>query len=137
LHTASDDDIAAAMRVARATIFVSTAEGFGLPPVESLHAGVPVITLADVPSIAMLPPLGQIRLPELGVEAVANAVLALEDDRVAERLWAEAATIELGTWRTFAVQVARWCAGLAAPASNVVKGHPRCKGLPATALHAP
>lgn len=137
LNAALDDDVAAALRTARATIFLSTAEGFGLPPIESLKAGVPVITLRDVPSVAMLPPLGQIRLPDLSVEAVANAVLALEDDRVAERLWAEAATLDLGTWRTFAVQVAEWCAGLAATTSNVVKGHPRCKGLPATALHAP
>jgi len=112
LSTASDDDIAAAMREARATIFLSTAEGFGLPPVESLNTGIPVITLAGIPSVAMLPPLGQIRLSDLSVDAVADAVLALDDDNLAKRLWEEAATLNLGTWRTFAAQVARWCATL-------------------------
>jgi glycosyltransferase involved in cell wall biosynthesis len=72
-------------------------EGFGIPPVESLKAGVPVITLPQVPSVAILPPLGQIRLADTSAEAVANVVLALEDDRLAGWLWAEAATLDLGT----------------------------------------
>lgn len=122
LNTALDDDVAAALRAARATIFLSRAEGFGLPPVESLNAGIPVITSAAMPSVAMLPALGQIRLSEFSVDAVVGAVLALEDNRLAERLWAEAATLDLGTWRTFAVQVAEWCATLHPAGNTTMKG---------------
>lgn len=40
----SDDDLAALYRVARAHLFVSRAEGFGLTVVEAMAAGCPVIT---------------------------------------------------------------------------------------------
>jgi hypothetical protein len=79
----------------------------------------------------MLPPLGQIRLPDLSVEAVANAVLALEDDRLSERLWAEAAKLDLGTWRTFAAQVAGWCATLCVPQSTITIKEKSPEALPA------
>jgi len=121
LDEASDEDIAAAMYGARATIYLPMAEGFGLPPIESLHVGVPVITMPDVPSVAMLPLLGQIRLSYPTVEAVTGAVLSMTDDATAERLWAEAASLKLGTWRTFGARAAEWCAGLAAPGSTPTK----------------
>jgi hypothetical protein len=62
----------------------------------------------------MLPPLGQIRLPVLSEEAIADAVLALENDKVAAHLWTEAEKLDLATWRTFSAQVAEWCAAFAA-----------------------
>ena len=109
LDAATDADLAAVLREARATIYVSDAEGYGLPPVESLAVGIPVIASASVPSLAMLPPGGQVRLVEVTVEAIADAVRAMKPDAAARRLWREAASLQLGTWYNFAVQTAEWC----------------------------
>jgi glycosyltransferase involved in cell wall biosynthesis len=41
-----------------ATIYISAAEGFGLPPVESLWLGTPVIVSSAVPSLEAIKPVG-------------------------------------------------------------------------------
>jgi glycosyltransferase involved in cell wall biosynthesis len=46
----SDDDLAAIYSGARALVFPSDDEGFGLPPVEALACGTPVVT-CDVPAL--------------------------------------------------------------------------------------
>ena len=108
ISDASDEMIADAYREARATIYVSEAEGYGLPPVESLWAGVPVIAPADMPSLAGLEPLGQVRLPTVSPDTIAAAMLDLMKDPVATRLWNEAAQLQLPTWRDFARDTVDW-----------------------------
>lgn len=112
LDDASDEEVAALLAGARATIYVSEAEGFGLPPVESLHAGIPVIVHDGLPSVAELPPGGLRRISQVTAEAVAAAVLALVDDAACEALWAEAAEVATPTWRAFAGLAAAWAATL-------------------------
>ena len=46
----SDDDLAALYTGARALVFASDDEGFGLPPVEALACGTPVVA-SDVPAV--------------------------------------------------------------------------------------
>lgn len=115
---ASDAEVAGLLGGARATIYASEAEGYGLPPVESLQAGVPVIVHAAVPSVAGLPPLGLVRLEEASPGGIAGAigaaVLAMLDDGVAARLWAEAAEVRLPGWGEFAAGVAAWAGGIRA-----------------------
>ena len=41
-----------------ATIYISEAEGFGLPPVESLWLGTPVVASAAIPSLEAIGPAG-------------------------------------------------------------------------------
>jgi glycosyltransferase involved in cell wall biosynthesis len=108
LSGATDADVAERMSRARATIYVSEAEGYGLPPVESLAVGIPVIVAASCPSVAMLEPAGMLRLELVTPQAIAAAVLALEGDAAAAVLWREAETLRLGTWRHFAWAVAAW-----------------------------
>ncbi|MBA7558523.1 hypothetical protein ES708_00127 [subsurface metagenome] len=108
IEDASDALIADALRRARATIYVSGAEGYGLPPVESLWAGVPVIAPDNMPILAALEPLGQIRLAEVTPETVAEAMLQVTEVPIAERLWTEAARLRLPTWRDFARETAEW-----------------------------
>ncbi len=93
LKDASDADIARELRQARATIYASTSEGFGLPPVESLGIGIPVIASVAIPSLEMLPGSGKMNLAEVTSASIAVAVAAMMRDRVAERLWAEAASL--------------------------------------------
>jgi glycosyltransferase involved in cell wall biosynthesis len=108
LRHADDATLRETLAGARAMVFTSEAEGFGLPPVEALNAGIPVIVSARIPSIEMLAPGGQIRLPRVDAEAVAAAVRSMQDDTTAARLWHEAARVPTHTWREFAAEVERW-----------------------------
>jgi glycosyltransferase involved in cell wall biosynthesis len=108
LGHADDATLRELLAGARAMVFTSEAEGFGLPPVEALNAGIPVIVSARIPSIAMLPPGGQIRLERADAAAVAAAVRSLQDDATAARLWREAAALPTRSWRDFAAEAAGW-----------------------------
>jgi glycosyltransferase involved in cell wall biosynthesis len=103
-----DDTLVKLYADARATIYLSEIEGFGLPPVESLHCGVPVIVLCKTPSIASLPGDGQIRLRSADPQAIAEAVLSLQDDSAAAKIWKKAATAPTRKWADVADDVARW-----------------------------
>ncbi len=103
-----DAGVRAALAAARAMLFPSEGEGFGIPPMEALHAGIPVIVSAQLPALHGLPGLGQIRLPAIDPESIAAAVRTLLDDAEARRLWREAAQLQVPTWRDFAHAVAAW-----------------------------
>lgn len=115
LNAVSDAEAGAVLDTARATVFASEVEGFGIPPLESLAAGVPVIASGGLPSLAPLPVLGQVRLDAVTPATIREAVEALEDDAVAARLWAEAAELSLPGWADFARNVAAWTAELPPP----------------------
>ena len=89
-------------------LFPSEGEGFGIPPLEALHAGIPVIVSAGLPALDGLPGLGQIRLATVSVDSIADAVRSLLDEAEARRLWAEASRLHLPTWRDFSHAVAAW-----------------------------
>lgn len=105
---ASDLDLVSILSSARATIMVSTLEGYGIPPVESLYAGIPVIVSNTMPSTRRLQPLGQIRVNPKSPDEIAAAVRKLLRDDVARSLWDEAATLPLPTWQDTAKQVREW-----------------------------
>lgn len=107
----SDETIISLLSRARATIFLSEAEGFGLPPLESLNAGIPVICASHgVPSLSAIDDKGQLRLAAISAETVSDAVISMLNDETARRLWAEAAAQTLPTWRDFARKVRDWLA---------------------------
>jgi glycosyltransferase involved in cell wall biosynthesis len=108
LGHADDATVRATLRKARATLFLSAAEGFGIPPYESLANGVPVIVSAELPSTSLLPPGGRITLPVVSPQAVADAVRTLFDDGVAARLFGEAAQLPIPSWRSFVSDLAGW-----------------------------
>ncbi len=57
-----DEEVRDALRAAVALLFPSEGEGYGLPPIEALAAGIPVIVSAALPALDGLPDAGQIRL---------------------------------------------------------------------------
>ena len=93
---------------ARASIFISSNEGFGLPAVETLYCGLPTIVHTGLPALVGVPDGGQIKLPRLNVDAVARAMARLNDDAEAERLWQGAAGLALPSWRDYAAALAQW-----------------------------
>jgi glycosyltransferase involved in cell wall biosynthesis len=105
----SDDALRQMLGSARATIYNTREEGFGIPPYESLCAGVPVFARRGLPSLAMLAPGGRIELDAAdGPDEIAAAVDRMMDDAEAARLWSEAAALSVPTWRDFAEQTASY-----------------------------
>lgn len=108
LGRAPDAAVRTALRGARALLFPSEGEGFGIPPVEALHAGIPAVIAASLPAAEDLPALGQLRLDPVTDETVLAAVRHLLDDAAAARLWSEAAALRVPTWDDFARTLAAW-----------------------------
>jgi glycosyltransferase involved in cell wall biosynthesis len=108
LGHASDALIRDVLREARATLFVSEAEGFGIPPFEHLAAGIPVIVSKGLPSTELLPPGGRVELPVVTASAIGSAVRELLDDEVALRLWTEAGRLAVPTWAQLTKELATW-----------------------------
>lgn len=103
-----DKELRACITGSRATLFVSKAEGFGIPPLESLALGVPVIVSANIPSLASLPALGQVRLSEPSGENIAAAVRQLMDDEFAATKYREIESLRLPLWSDLARDVRNW-----------------------------
>lgn len=110
LDHASDEELRAVLRTARAVLYASEIEGFGLPPYEALHVGIPAIA-ADIPSMESMPPGGHIKLERVTRETLADAVRTIQDDDTAARLWNETSYITLPTWRDFGRAIADWATG--------------------------
>ena len=104
----SDSQVANVISSSRSTIYVPDMEGYGLPPMESLALGVPVIVSEKTPSVQMIEPLGQIRLHDVNSESVYKAVLQMLDDDFAQKKYAEIKSVELPTWASMANKVANW-----------------------------
>jgi glycosyltransferase involved in cell wall biosynthesis len=94
----------------RASLFLSVAEGFGLPPVESLFAGTPVIASRGVPSLETTGECG-VRLVDGDVESVRRAVLDFCNDEYYARKRHEAQSLSLPTWKSFCQETHAWVHG--------------------------
>jgi len=109
-HSAPDDEaIRRHIEESRATIYISSTEGYGLPPVESLWVGTPVIASATIPSLTRLGTAGIHYVDPLNVINLRRAVLAFLDDGYANRKTEETIHLNLPTWRSFTEEVLRWC----------------------------
>ena len=106
---ASDTCIRKHVEEARATVFVSAAEGFGLPPVESLWAGTPVIASPNIPSLERAGSQGIEIVDPVNAVNLRAAVTRFLDDRFAAAKAREARALDLPTWRSFTEEVAAWC----------------------------
>jgi glycosyltransferase involved in cell wall biosynthesis len=110
-RTAADDGaIARAYSQASALLFVSEYEGYGLPPLEALSSGCPVIVSEHLPALEELPPGGQIRLSDVTAESVGKAVELLADAVENRRHRDALARVRLPTWNGFVRRIERWVA---------------------------
>jgi glycosyltransferase involved in cell wall biosynthesis len=108
LGHASDATICDVLRKARATIFVSSEEGFGIPPLESLAAGIPVIVSSTLPSINDLPEGGYLKIDTVSPVAICTAIEFLSADANASKLWQETGNLPIPTWRDFVSGISNW-----------------------------
>jgi glycosyltransferase involved in cell wall biosynthesis len=110
-YSAPDDGaIRSFVEQSRATIYVSTAEGYGLPPVESLWVGTPVIASTTIPSLNALGSAGIHYVEPLSVLNLRRAVLDFVDDAYSNQKVEETMHLNLPTWHSFTQEVLRWCA---------------------------
>ena len=105
-----DSAILNCIQRSRATIYVSVAEGYGLPPVESLWVGTPVIASNCVPSLERLGNAGVHVVEPADVMNLRRAVLAFCDDSYMREKIDQAASLNLPSWRSFTEDVLAWCA---------------------------
>jgi glycosyltransferase involved in cell wall biosynthesis len=104
----SDSEIAALFTNVRASLYPSPAEGYGLPPMESLHAGVPVVVHESLPALEGKPRDGQIRLTSLEHDALRDAIESLADEAFVTSLWDQARSFPSTSWKSVAAQTAAW-----------------------------
>lgn len=107
LEEPADEDVREVLRGARALVMPSEAEGFGLPPYEAVHVGIPAIASESLPSTAEISE-GVLLLSRMDSVSIAEAVESLCDDSVAEQLWAEAARVQLPNWVEFGRNLGAW-----------------------------
>jgi glycosyltransferase involved in cell wall biosynthesis len=106
---ATDDAIRRCIEKSRATVYLSAAEGYGLPPVESLWVGTPVIASRTIPSLKRLGSAGIHYVEPLNAVNLRRAILAFVDDVYANRKAEETVQLNLPTWQSFTEEVLRWC----------------------------
>lgn len=134
-----DADIRDALASSWGTVYVSDGEGFGLGPLESLQAGVPTIVRSDYPSLADIPPRGQIRVPPHDAAALKAAVLSLLDRGVHHATKAELANLTLKTWTQFGQDLNGWIeerSALVQPVDDLGFGTVAAGGLHSESLRA-
>lgn len=105
----SDHEIRRCIEQSRATIYVSAAEGYGLPPVESLWLGTPVIASNAIPSLKRLGTAGIHYVDPINVASLRGAVLAFVDNSYANQKTLETVHLNLPTWQSFTQEVLHWC----------------------------
>lgn len=110
IHEADDDDVLEALSRSTALLFLSAAEGYGLPPLEALSVGCPVIVSDDLPALEELPPHGQIRLRRMSPQLVHAAVERIADPVLNAQYRLATHAIELPTWERFAGAIEGWIA---------------------------
>ena len=91
-----------------ATIYVSEAEGFGLPPVESLWLGTPVIASAGIPSLEKIGTAGVHIVDPLTPLNIRKAAVAFLDESYRMKKAYEVEGLDLPTWPSFASEVCEW-----------------------------
>jgi glycosyltransferase involved in cell wall biosynthesis len=106
----TDSDVAATLAQASALVFPGEAEGYGLPPLEALAVGCPVIVSASLPALEGLSQGGQIRLEKVTVDQVASAVDRLADPSANSAARRDIQNLDLPKWAGFAAQIEQWIA---------------------------
>lgn len=104
----TDTQLRQAISSATGAIFVSEIEGYGLPPLEALSLGCPIIVTSDMPSLEGLPEYGQIRLDSPSEETLAAAVEKLVEPAENARLREEINQLELPGWQEVVNDLAAW-----------------------------
>jgi len=92
----------------RCTIYASENEGFGLPPLESLSLGTPVIVGNHIPSVENLPDKGMIKIKEISDETLTLAINQMTDNSYALEKHHEIKNLKLPKWEDLGAKITNW-----------------------------
>lgn len=102
----SDEELMRLISEARATVFVSLAEGYGLPVAESLWLGRPCITSNIAPMTELASSGGCLTVSPFDRDEIEDALAAIATDRaIFDRLTKEIEGRKLKTWREYAMDI--------------------------------
>jgi len=92
----------------RCTIYASENEGFGLPPLESLSLGTPVIVGNHIPSIEYLPDDGMIKLREINHSTLEQAIGQMTNNSFAKEKQIKTKNLYIPKWKDLGNKVEEW-----------------------------
>jgi glycosyltransferase involved in cell wall biosynthesis len=111
IGSVSDEELARQLHGAKGFVYVPLVEGFGLPPLEAMRAGVPVVCSA-VPSVIESNPLAACIVDPLSVDAIADGIVRMLSSTElrnqlasagsalsSQRTWLACAAQHLACWR--------------------------------------
>jgi glycosyltransferase involved in cell wall biosynthesis len=108
VEQAGDELVTSELAQAAGMLFPGEEEGYGLPPVEALAVGCPVIVAENLPALEDLPSDGQLRIRTVSVEALVAAIETLADPISNTAHRRAIGNLRLPTWRQFAEDVCGW-----------------------------
>lgn len=108
LEAASDGELAEVVRTSTAMLYAGELEGYGLPPLEALAAGVPVVTAAGLPSLEAVDAGGVVTVDRFGVPEVTEALVRACRPDVQAELRAAARATATPTWGRFVDVLGDW-----------------------------
>ena len=108
IETPSDQVLRDSIINSRCTIYASENEGFGLPPLESLSLGTPVIVGNHIPSIEYLPDDGMIKLREINHSTLEQAISQMTDNLFAKEKQIKTKNLNIPKWTDLGNKVEEW-----------------------------
>jgi glycosyltransferase involved in cell wall biosynthesis len=100
------EELWAAYRLARFSVFPSLLEGYGLPIAESLASGTPVITSNHGSMAEVAEKGGCVLIDPRNIDDLERAMaLLLDDDETLSKLRDEALAADTGTWERYATEL--------------------------------
>lgn len=102
----SDEKLGSIVQSSRASVFVSTAEGYGLPLSESLWLGLPCITSNMAPMTEIAAGGGALLVDPTDIDAIANAMETFVTNAIeCNKLHEQLRTRHFRTWQSYAEEV--------------------------------
>jgi glycosyltransferase involved in cell wall biosynthesis len=92
----------------RCTIYASENEGFGLPPLESLSLGTPVIVGNHIPSIENLTDDGMIKLRDINHNNLEQAISQMTNNSFANEKQIKIKDLNIPKWSDLGKKINEW-----------------------------
>jgi glycosyltransferase involved in cell wall biosynthesis len=108
LEHAPDSTVEGTIATSTAVVFVPEAEGYGLPALEALALGCPVVASADLPSLEGIDDAGQLRLDQVDGATLTKAIDDVADPQTNAHMRAALRDLSLPTWEKCIGDVERW-----------------------------